>query len=188
MNFRKIFPVVLLAILPAIASAQSPFQALTELRIAIEDVSEKTANYDQATEDLVDAAERLNIATMAVQELLSQPIVDPPADEPIMSVLSAETPDVIDREVIAQQIVEASEASDSSRFEKRRVRRVMNAKFGRLKRAKEQAIDFAASEALTSGVVVATASGVQPAVDWDAIADFFERILPLILQIIGLFG
>lgn len=102
---------------------------------------------------------------------------------------SGERPDVsVDREKIAAAIIEASRQSDMSRWKKRRVKRVMTSNRGRLKRAKEQAIDMAASEMLTAGVIVATQDGVEAAINFEVVLGFLEKLMPFILQIIGLFG
>lgn len=96
----------------------------------------------------------------------------------------------LDRDTIADEIITAARDSDLSEREKSRIVGTMEKprwwQF-RKRRVRDRVIDQAIDGMFTEELVVATPDGVEPAVDWDAIASFFERMLPLILQIVSLF-
>ena len=95
----------------------------------------------------------------------------------------------VDRDMIAAEIQAAIDRSTTmSDRDKRRASRVMDGRFRWQQRARQQVIDKAVIELLAEELIVPTPEGVEAAVDWDSIATFIERILPLILQLITLFG
>lgn len=92
------------------------------------------------------------------------------------------------REEVAQGIVEKAEKSDElTRFEKRRVRRVMNDRWWNQWR-RDRVVDQVVKQLIQSEQVVVTPDGVQAAVDWDSVLAFIEKLIPLILQLVSLFG
>lgn len=92
------------------------------------------------------------------------------------------------RAEVAKSISEAAEKSETlSRGEKRRIQRVMRGGWWNESR-KNTIIDRVAEKMHADGAIVVTPEGVQAAVDWDAILSFIEKLMPLILQLITLFG
>lgn len=95
----------------------------------------------------------------------------------------------VDRELIAEAITDQIEqSSDLSKREKRRATRVMNGRFRWQQRARRQVIDKAVEELLAEELIVPTEDGVEAAVDWESILGFLKEFLPVLLQIISLFG
>lgn len=92
------------------------------------------------------------------------------------------------REEVAKAIVqEAAESDTLTRFEKRRIERVMRGGwFNAGKR--ERVIDAAVAQMHSAQVIEVTPEGVQAAINWDGIASFLERLMPLILTLVKLFG
>jgi hypothetical protein len=92
------------------------------------------------------------------------------------------------RDEIARSIVEAAEKSDKlTRLEKRRIQRVMKGGWFNDSR-REQIISSVAQKLHSEQMIVVMPDGVQAAVDWDAVLNFIEKLIPLILQIVSLFG
>lgn len=92
------------------------------------------------------------------------------------------------RDEVAKSIVEQSEKSDKlSRGDKRRIARVMKGGWWNDAR-REKIIDATVQKMYAEQVVIVSPDGVQAAVDWDGIITFIERLMPLILQLISLFG
>lgn len=87
---------------------------------------------------------------------------------------------------IQQAIVEAADASDLSRFEKNRIRRIMNSPIRPFAR---RSITNRVTEALLAEeLLIVTEAGTEAAVDWNAILEFVKALLPIILQLIALFA
>lgn len=55
-------------------------------------------------------------------------------------------------------------------------------------RIREMILDEVVSQAYAEGLIDIEEGEVEAQVDWDGLIEFIERILPLILQLIGLFG
>lgn len=93
----------------------------------------------------------------------------------------------MDRQQIETLILQAVDKSQTlDRREKRRIERVMKSPFRR--RAREKIVDDVTAAMLAEEVLVVTPEGVEMAIDLDGIIAFIERILPLIMQLITLFG
>ena len=80
-----------------------------------------------------------------------------------------------------KHVVEAIQKNPD--LKKRKKRRLIR-KLGR-KRVQLVVLDHVNEKALEDEII--TLGDVEAQIDWDAIADFLERIFPLILQLIGLF-
>lgn len=92
------------------------------------------------------------------------------------------------RDEVAKAIVEGAEKSDKlTRFEKRRIQRIMKGGWFNDSR-REQIINSVTQKLHAEQAIVILPDGVQAAIDWDGIASFIERLMPLILQLITLFG
>lgn len=104
------------------------------------------------------------------------------ADEPQFSVQSSR----IDRDQIASLIIEANRHSSLGRLQKNRIERIMSSPFRTA--AKERAIDKVAQQLLDDGALEVTPDSVQAAIDIEQIILIVERLLPIVLQILSLFG
>lgn len=104
------------------------------------------------------------------------------ADEPLASVDGTQ----IDRDRIGSLIVEAARQSSLGRFQKNRIERIMSSPFRTA--AKERAIDRVAEQLIDDGALHVTPDGVQAAIDIGQIVSIIERLLPIIQQILSLFG
>jgi len=92
------------------------------------------------------------------------------------------------RAEVAKSILQEAEKSDKlSRGEKRRIARVMRGGWFNDSR-REKIIDSVSEKLHAERAVVVMPDGVQAAVDWDAILAFIEKLMPLILQLVKLFG
>ena len=87
---------------------------------------------------------------------------------------------------IEKAVIEAAEKSNLGRFQKARIERIMTGRFRPI--AKKNITDRVTAALLAEEMIVASDSGVEFAVDWESILAFIERLLPLILQLISLFG
>jgi len=62
----------------------------------------------------------------------------------------------------------------------------------RRKSVQDRVTDFVTSQAIDDGVIVMPAmvdgQMVEAAIDWDALLEFIEKLIPLIMQLIALFG
>lgn len=93
----------------------------------------------------------------------------------------------MDFDSVKGAILEALEANTTlGRWEKRRLQRILQSPFRR--RAQREVVEFAASQMLAAQIIEPTPEGVMTAVDWDALLKFLEGLLPLIVQLINLFG
>lgn len=93
------------------------------------------------------------------------------------------------RAQIATSIREAArESTELNRFEKRRVERVMSGRgfFGEWR--KQAVIDKVAKKMVDDGEVEVTPDGVMAAGNWQQWMEIIQQLLPLILQIISIFG
>lgn len=88
----------------------------------------------------------------------------------------------------ARAIMDAAERSETlSRGEKRRIQRVMRGGWFQEAR-KNRIIDAVAQRMHAEQLIAVTPAGVEAAIDWDSILAFIEKLIPLIIQLIGLFG
>ena len=93
----------------------------------------------------------------------------------------------MDRKQIESLILQASEQSTTlDRRQKRRIERVMKSPFRR--RAREKIVDDVTAQMLNEEVIIVTPEGVEMAIDLEGILAFIERLLPLVLQLLALFG
>ena len=160
-------------------SAESTYATF---EIQLNDLESRINSFQQRLNDLASqlSAGAVPLTESSVEESEVAASVAEPA---------AESDGNVDRDDIADQIIEAAEQSDDlSRREKRRIKRVMNAKRGRLLKMKNVAIDQAVEEMLVAEVIVATPDGVEANWNFQAILEFLEGLLPIILQIISIFG
>ena len=92
------------------------------------------------------------------------------------------------RQEVAQSIIAAAEKSTTlSRGEKRRIDRVMKGGWFQEGR-KNQIINAVVQQLHAEQAIVVLPDGVQAAVDWDAVIEFIEKLIPLIVKLISLFG
>lgn len=92
------------------------------------------------------------------------------------------------REEVAKAITEgAAESETLSKFEKRRIARVMAGGWFNQGR-RERVIDAAVTQLHAQQMIEVTPDGVQAAIDWEGITSFLERLMPLILTFVKLFG
>lgn len=92
------------------------------------------------------------------------------------------------RAEIARGIIEAAQKSDKlTRFEKRRIERVMQG--GWLYEGRKQSVITSVVQQLhAEQAIVVTPDGVQAAVDWENVLSIVAKLIPLIVQLISLFG
>lgn len=92
------------------------------------------------------------------------------------------------RSQVADEIVQrANASSELSRRDKRRIARVMNGGWFNWRR-RERVLDEVCDRMHAARVIEVYDDGVQAATNWDDILSFIERLMPLILQLISLFG
>lgn len=92
------------------------------------------------------------------------------------------------REEVARSIVEKAKESDQlTRRQKRKIERVMRGGWFNQWR-KDAVLDDVIKKLHVEERIVVTPDGVQAAVDWNAILSFVEKLLPMILQLVSLFG
>lgn len=86
-----------------------------------------------------------------------------------------------------RHVIEAIQSDQSlSRFEKRRFSRIMRSPFrGHVQQA---VTDHVMSMMLSAGVLAVTPEGVEQTVDLEQLIAFIKELLPVILQIISIFG
>jgi hypothetical protein len=94
----------------------------------------------------------------------------------------------IDRQTVKDFILQAAYRSNQPRRIRRRIEKILSAKRGRKLRIQNQMVDLAIVECVEAGAIVMTPDGAEAAIDWQALADFFEKMLPLILTLVKLFG
>lgn len=93
------------------------------------------------------------------------------------------------REQVAEEITKQASASQSlSGVEKNKIARVMGGHGWFNRRRRERVIDAAVHQLHAEQMIDVTPDGVEAAIDWDGIASFLERLMPLILTFIKLFG
>lgn len=92
------------------------------------------------------------------------------------------------REEVATEIVKQLPNANISERDRGRIARVMGGRGWFNKRRRERVIDEAVKQLHSEQLIEVTPDGVQAAIDWDGIASFLERILPLILNLVKLFG
>lgn len=91
------------------------------------------------------------------------------------------------REEIQSLILQAAQKSETvGPLQRRRIERVMTSNFRVA--ARERITDRTLEALLDDGEVIVTPEGAQAAVDIDKIISAIERLLPVILQILRLFG
>jgi hypothetical protein len=92
------------------------------------------------------------------------------------------------RDEIAKGIVEeAKKSTKLSAGEKRRIERVMRG--GWFQESRKQAIITSVVQQLhAEQAIVVTPDGVQAAVDWENVLSIVAKLIPLIVQLISLFG
>jgi hypothetical protein len=92
------------------------------------------------------------------------------------------------RDEIAKGIVEeAKKSTKLSAGEKRRIERVMRG--GWFQESRKQAIITSVVQHLhTEQAIVVMPEGVQAAIDWDNVLEIVGKLIPLILQLVSLFG
>lgn len=91
------------------------------------------------------------------------------------------------REEIQSLILQAAQKSEAvGPLQRRRIERVMTSNFRVA--ARERITDRTLEALLDDGEIVVTPEGAQAAVDIDKIISAIERLLPVILQILRLFG
>lgn len=114
-------------------------------------------------------------------------------ETPQRAFAAAEADDVMSskdfREEVAKGIVQAAQESDNlNRFEKRRIERVMKGRWWNASR-KEAVLDHVVKTMVQERQVeVLPGDGVMAATNWDDIFGFIERLIPLIMNLISLFG
>lgn len=96
----------------------------------------------------------------------------------------------INRSQIAKGILEAASESNLPSGQQRRLERAINAPWyrPRLVRKGDLIIDQAIEALIEAQKLVATPEGVEAAADWMAIIQFIKEFLPVLLQILDLFG
>lgn len=92
----------------------------------------------------------------------------------------------IDREEIASMILQANEQSTLRQGQKNRIERVMKSRFRSA--ARERMIDRVAQNLLDTGAIQVGPDGTQAAIDIKAIIAAIEKWLPVLLQLLALFG
>lgn len=92
----------------------------------------------------------------------------------------------IDRDEVAAMILQATEQSDLRPAQKNRIERVMKSRFRSASR--ERMIDRVTKNLLDTGAVQVGPEGAQAAIDIQAIIAAIQKWLPVLLQILSLFG
>lgn len=86
-------------------------------------------------------------------------------------------------------MIEQEIAADSSLSEPRRRRMLRRLKRRRVKQA---ILDHCVSEAIGAGLIeiaiAPTGAGYQPLVNWDELLAFIKELIPIIIELIGLFS
>jgi hypothetical protein len=96
---------------------------------------------------------------------------------------------MITRNEIAVGIIEAANAKNDARLSAK-IERIMDPPRWafRRRRIRERVIDQAIDDMLAASVIVPTPDGVEAAVDWEQVVKFLGELLPVLLQLLILFG
>lgn len=93
------------------------------------------------------------------------------------------------REDVAAEILRQVDSVPSlSKSERNRISRAMGGRGFVNRRRRDRILDEAVKQIHSEQLIGVTAEGIEPAIDWDGIASFLERIMPLILTLVKLFG
>ena len=92
----------------------------------------------------------------------------------------------IDRAEVASMILQATEQSDLRPGQKSRIERVMKSRFRSA--ARERMIDRVTKNLLDTGAIQVGPDGTMAAIDIKAIIAAIEKWLPVLLQLLSLFG
>lgn len=107
-------------------------------------------------------------------------------EEVHMPQASVAAPHNIDRGAIEDLILDATRDSNLTRFQKNRIERVLTSRF-RVP-ARERLVDQVTQDLIDEGALVITPEGTQAAIDPRAIIEAIQKWLPVLLQILSLFG
>jgi hypothetical protein len=105
--------------------------------------------------------------------------------ESVESTAPAEGPK-IDRNEVALMILQATEQSDLRPGQKKRIERVMKSRFRSA--AKERMVDRVTQNLLDAGALQVGPDGTHAAIDIKAIISAIQKWMPILLQILSLFG
>jgi len=87
----------------------------------------------------------------------------------------------MDQAKLLKRVEQTIKSSDYSNRKKRRMLRKL-----KRSRVRELVLDEVIAQAYHSDVI--TIQEGDPRIDWDGLIEFLERLLPLIVKLIGLFG
>jgi hypothetical protein len=122
--------------------------------------------------------------------LLISPVFGQTIEEQLDSIEAAQSaPSIgpkIDRAEVASMILQATEQSNLRPAQKNRIERIMKSRFRNA--ARDRIIDRVTQNLLDTGAVQVGPDGAQAAVDIKAIIAAIEKWLPVILQLLSLFG
>lgn len=95
-------------------------------------------------------------------------------------------PHNIDRAAIEYLILDAARDSNLTRLQKNRIERVLTSRFRAP--ARERLVDQVTQNLIDEGALIFTPEGAQAAIDPRAIIEAIQKWLPVLLQILSLFG
>lgn len=120
--------------------------------------------------------------------LLISPVFGQSIEENLASIESTATASgpMIDRAEVASMILQAADQSDLRPGQKKRIERVMKSRFRSA--ARERMIDRVTQNLLDTGALEVGPDGTMAAIDIQAIIAAIQKWLPVLLQILSLFG
>ena len=122
--------------------------------------------------------------------LLISPVFGQTIEEQLDSVEAVQSaPSIgpkIDRAEVVSMILQATEQSNLRPAQKNRIERIMKSRFRNA--ARDRIIDRVTQNLLDTGAVQVGPDGAQAAIDIKAIIAAIEKWLPVILQLLSLFG